>query len=81
MKVIQAPVINIQRRIQAPVILIIKTIIQLGQAMIKIISLIIYRYFIFRKNLMIFQLSLITLQNLSSKKNPYIPTLVYNHIY
>ena len=41
--------------IQAPVILIIKRIIQLGQAMIKI--------------LMISQLSLITLQNWSSKKN------------
>ena len=57
------------KAIQAPVILTIKRIIQLGQAMIKIISLIIYRYFIFRKNLMIFQLSLITLQNWSSKKN------------
>ena len=43
------------KAIQAPVILIIKRIIQLGQAMIK--------------NLMISQLSLITLQNWSSKKN------------
>ena len=57
------------KAIQAPVILIIKRIIQLGQAMIKITFSLLFIDILFLDSLMISQLSLITLQNWSSKKN------------
>ena len=53
----------------SPVILIIKRIIQLGQAMIKITFSLLFIDILFLDSLMISQLSLITLQNWSSKKN------------
>ena len=57
------------KAIQAPVILIIKRIIQLGQAMIKITFSLLFIDILFLDSLMISQLNLITLQNWSSKKN------------
>ena len=57
------------KAIQSPVILIIKRIIQLGQAMIKITFSLLFIDILFLDSLMISQLSLITLQNWSSKKN------------
>ena len=57
------------KAIQAPVILIIKRIIQLGQAMIQITFSLLFIDILFLDSLMISQLNLITLQNWSSKKN------------